>query len=70
MCGPEFTNKPRGGALVALNAPISVSQSTIRGDLVFHAPGSPASTNATHARLTPDEAWDMKGLADPYIVIQ
>ena len=70
MCGPENTNRPRGGALVALNAPVSSSKEFLCGDLAFHVPGQPGSTDATHARLTPSETCDMSGLIDPYIVIQ
>ncbi|KAH6975336.1 hypothetical protein BKA56DRAFT_88013 [Ilyonectria sp. MPI-CAGE-AT-0026] len=71
MCGPENTNRPRGGALVALNPPIAnVSPpGNVCGDLAFHTPGSPGSATATHARLTPNEACDMKGLSDLYVVI-
>ncbi|CAM1502736.1 Fc.00g075120.m01.CDS01 [Cosmosporella sp. VM-42] len=69
MCGPENTNRPRGGALVALSPPITGPRGIFRGDLAFHAPGSPASTNATHARLTPSEVCDVRGLSDLYVVI-
>ncbi|KAF4981887.1 hypothetical protein FZEAL_2407 [Fusarium zealandicum] len=69
MCGPENTNRPRGGALVALNPPVNTISSTLRGDLAFHTPGSPASANATHARLTPSEECNMKELSDLHIVI-
>ncbi|KAM5356567.1 hypothetical protein ACJ41O_003213 [Fusarium nematophilum] len=67
MCGPENTNRPRGGALVAL-APID-DLSNLRGDLAFHTPGSPGSASATHARLTPSDESNMKGLSDLYVVI-
>lgn len=70
MCGPENTNRPRGGALVALNPPVSASKNLLRGDLAFHVPGDPGSIDATHARLTPGETCDMSGLVNPYIVIQ
>lgn len=72
MCGPENTNRPRGGALAALSPPTSASQlrNSIRGDLAFHTPGSPGSTSATHARLTPEEAYDTKSLSDLCVVIQ
>ncbi|KAF7562793.1 hypothetical protein G7046_g1315 [Stylonectria norvegica] len=71
MCGPENTNRPRGGALVALSPPLSNlgSQAIIRGDLAFFTPGSPESTKATHARLTPNEACQMASFSDLYIVI-
>ncbi|KAL6407872.1 uncharacterized protein AUP68_08899 [Ilyonectria robusta] len=72
MCGPENTNRPRGGALVALNPPVANASppGNVCGDLAFHTPGSPGSATATHARLTPNEACDMKGLSDLYVVIQ
>ncbi|KPM36589.1 hypothetical protein AK830_g9968 [Neonectria ditissima] len=71
MCGPENTNRPRGGALVALNAPITspTPQGNVCGDLAFHTPGSPGSTTATHARLTPNEACDMTELSNLHVVI-
>ncbi|CAG7555830.1 unnamed protein product [Fusarium equiseti] len=69
MCGPENTNRPRGGALVALNPPTNSMSSRICGDLAFHTPGSPASCNATHARLTPNDECNMKGFSDLYVVI-
>ncbi|OAA71560.1 hypothetical protein ISF_02111 [Cordyceps fumosorosea ARSEF 2679] len=63
MCGPETTNRPRGGALVALNPPgIGSSSPTtttvaavMTGDLTFHTPGHPDSAEATHARLAFDQ---------------
>ncbi|KAF4344356.1 hypothetical protein FBEOM_1750 [Fusarium beomiforme] len=69
MCGPENTNRPRGGALAALNPPINSISSNICGDLAFHTPGSPSSSRATHARLTPSEECSMKGFSDLYVVI-
>ncbi|KAM0229868.1 hypothetical protein ACHAP5_011521 [Fusarium lateritium] len=69
MCGPENTNRPRGGALAALNPPINSISSNICGDLAFHTPGSPSSSNATHARLTPNNQCSIKGLSDLYVVI-
>ncbi|KAF4470219.1 hypothetical protein FALBO_2891 [Fusarium albosuccineum] len=69
MCGPENTNRPRGGALVALNPPMNSLSSNLRGDLAFHTPGSPGSTSATHARLTPSEECNINGLSDLYVVI-
>lgn len=71
MCGPETTDRPRGGALAALNRPIhsQTSQSLI-GDLTFHTPGSPSSTEATHVRLTPDDSSSFRELSDLRVVIQ
>ncbi|KAG5662488.1 hypothetical protein KAF25_004906 [Fusarium avenaceum] len=69
MCGPENTNRPRGGALAALNPPINSPSSNICGDLAFHTPGSPSSSNATHARLTPSNQCSIRGLSDLYVVI-
>ncbi|KAF5685643.1 hypothetical protein FDENT_6157 [Fusarium denticulatum] len=69
MCGPEFTNRPRGGALAVLNPPVNSISSKICGDLAFHTPGSPSSSRATHARLTPSEECNMKGFSDLYVVI-
>ncbi|KAF5645262.1 uncharacterized protein FTJAE_2512 [Fusarium tjaetaba] len=69
MCGPEFTNRPRGGALAALTPPINSISSNICGDLAFHTPGSPSSSRATHARLTPSEECSMKSFCDLYVVI-
>ncbi|KAM0558302.1 hypothetical protein ACHAPJ_004996 [Fusarium lateritium] len=68
MCGPETTDRPRGGALVALNPPVN-SFSSICGDLAFHTPGSPASSSATHARLTPSEDCSMKEFTNLQVVI-
>ncbi|KAG4267123.1 hypothetical protein FPRO06_10267 [Fusarium proliferatum] len=70
MCGPENTNRPRGGALAALNPPNNSISSNICGDLAFHTPGSPSSSRATHARLTPGEECSIKGFSDLYVVIQ
>ncbi|KAF5539850.1 hypothetical protein FMEXI_8708 [Fusarium mexicanum] len=69
MCGPGYTNRPRGGALAALNPPINSISSNICGDLAFHTPGSPSSSRATHARLTPSEECSIKGFSDLYVVI-
>jgi hypothetical protein len=58
MCGgPEVISRPRGGALVALNTPRDETPDDgfYKGDLAFHTPGQPASTTATHVRLTPSE---------------
>ncbi|PNY29699.1 Uncharacterized protein TCAP_00385 [Tolypocladium capitatum] len=62
MCGPQDTGRPRGGALVALGPPSTIISAgsqdmhILRGDLVFHTPGSPGTLAATHARLTPGAA--------------
>jgi hypothetical protein len=71
MCGPEFTNKPRGGALAALSSPTDADRlRSICADLAFHTPGHPESNSATHARLTPDAEYDSSILSDLHIVIQ
>ncbi|ATY64252.1 hypothetical protein A9K55_003832 [Cordyceps militaris] len=55
MCGgPETVHRPRGGALVALNPPPGIIAPAMTGDLTFHTPGQPDSTEATHARLSFD----------------
>ncbi|KAL7929875.1 hypothetical protein V8C35DRAFT_284019 [Trichoderma chlorosporum] len=70
MCGPEITNKPRGGALAALSSPDNAGLlGTICGDLAFHTPGRPESNEATHARLTPDAAYDARALSNLHVVI-
>ncbi|UZP34764.1 hypothetical protein NXS19_002580 [Fusarium pseudograminearum] len=69
MCGPENTNRPRGGALVSLNPPTNSTSSRICGDLAFHTPGSPASSNATHARLTPNEECSIDKFSDLHVII-
>ncbi|KJZ77208.1 hypothetical protein HIM_03529 [Hirsutella minnesotensis 3608] len=71
MCGPQHSNKPRGGALAAL-APCSGSDAApaVRGDLTFHTPGCPGSMQATHARLTPEAACRLGSLRDLHVVIQ
>ncbi|UKZ83856.1 hypothetical protein TrVFT333_011670 [Trichoderma virens FT-333] len=70
MCGPEITNKPRGGALAALSSPDDAGRlRTICGDLAFHTPGRPESNEATHARLTPDGAYDARTLSNLHVVI-
>ncbi|KAI9155143.1 hypothetical protein HJFPF1_07717 [Paramyrothecium foliicola] len=69
MCGPENTNRPRGGALAALASPSSFP-SAVTGDLAFHTPGCPGSYEATHARWTPSEACRVSGnLTDLQVVI-
>ncbi|QPC67655.1 hypothetical protein HYE67_009886 [Fusarium culmorum] len=69
MCGPENTNRPRGGALVSLNPPTNSTSTRICGDLAFHTPGSPASSNATHARLTPNEECSIDKFSDLQVII-
>ncbi|KAF4967469.1 hypothetical protein FSARC_4992 [Fusarium sarcochroum] len=69
MCGPENTNRPRGGALAALNPPVDSLSSNVCGDLAFHTPGRPASSSATHARLTPSEDCSMKGFTNLHVVV-
>ncbi|KAG8676191.1 hypothetical protein FPOAC1_002192 [Fusarium poae] len=65
MCGPENTNRPRGGALVSLNS----HSSKLSGDLAFHTPGSPSSSSATHARLTPNEECSINNFSNLHIII-
>ncbi|KAG5929983.1 hypothetical protein E4U42_003637 [Claviceps africana] len=57
MCGPDMANRPRGGALAALTATEHPSpcQTSLQGDVAFHTPGHPASSQATHLRFTPSE---------------
>ncbi|KAM4064523.1 hypothetical protein HRG_005109 [Hirsutella rhossiliensis] len=72
MCGPETSDRPRGGALAALMSPSVAGVDpavSIRGDLTFHTPGRPGSTEATHARLTPEAAREMSALGDLHVVI-
>ncbi|KAK9441543.1 hypothetical protein VB005_06184 [Metarhizium brunneum] len=73
MCGPEVTNRPRGGALAALSAPKNghdvPSSCFTQGDLAFHTPGQPGSTEATHARLTPAEACRLADVDKLRVVI-
>lgn len=68
MCGPDTSNRPRGGALAALAAPPS-SPSLLHADLAFHTPNMPSCTTATHARLTPGASWDERRLSDLYVVV-
>ncbi|OAA51949.1 hypothetical protein NOR_00542 [Metarhizium rileyi] len=73
MCGPEVTNRPRGGALAALAAPRHEADSRpgrfIRADLAFHTPGQPGSTKATHARLTPGRECSLEDVGELHVVI-
>ncbi|KAJ6779399.1 hypothetical protein PWT90_03954 [Aphanocladium album] len=70
MCGgPETVNRPRGGALVALNPPRGASSTAITGDLTFHTPGQPDSMEATHARLAFDEHLETSIPSDLHVVI-
>ncbi|XWW92782.1 hypothetical protein V2A60_000709 [Cordyceps javanica] len=72
MCGgPETVHRPRGGALVALNPPRDggASSTTMTGDLTFHTPGQPDSTEATHARLAFDELPGMSSLPSDFHVV-
>ncbi|OAA47174.1 hypothetical protein BBO_02629 [Beauveria brongniartii RCEF 3172] len=72
MCGgPETVHRPRGGALVALNPPRGASPTAllISGDLTFHTPGQPNSTEATHARLAFDEEQPERLLPSDLCVI-
>lgn len=72
MCGPEFTNRPRGGALAALSAPNNKPHCTdcLNGDLAFHTPGQPGSSEATHARFTPSQDRQIDDMEKLRIVIQ
>ncbi|UNI17897.1 hypothetical protein JDV02_004206 [Purpureocillium takamizusanense] len=73
MCGPENTNRPRGGALVALGPPLSPdrpsSTASIHGDLAFHTPGNPGSAEATHARLTSSTFLDVAHIGELSVII-
>ncbi|PHH65620.1 hypothetical protein CDD82_1655 [Ophiocordyceps australis] len=77
MCGPETTTRPRGGALVALGPPSPARDapethqtgSRVYGDLIFHTPGKPESSQATHARLTPDTRVHQDAFNDLEVVI-
>ncbi|KAM3506014.1 hypothetical protein MY10362_002618 [Beauveria mimosiformis] len=71
MCGgPETVHRPRGGALVALNPPRGASPTALlTGDLTFHTPGQPNSTEATHARLAFDEEQPERLLPSDLCVI-
>ncbi len=81
MCGPENTNRPRGGALAVLSPCNSDNDGhqlqrpgdlpSLGADLAFHTPGSPASDGATHARLTPTTTdHGVTSLADLFVFIQ
>ncbi|KAL7808674.1 hypothetical protein V8C26DRAFT_423378 [Trichoderma gracile] len=69
MCGPETSNRPRGGALAALCSLDDAGHATTCGDLAFHTPGLPESNEATHVRLMPDAAYDARTLSDLSVVI-
>ncbi|UPL02205.1 hypothetical protein LCI18_013139 [Fusarium solani-melongenae] len=69
MCGPDNSNRPRGGALAALNPPVNTTTSNLCADLAFHTPGCPGNSSATHARLTPSDECDIKNLSDLRVVI-
>ncbi|KAK0392026.1 hypothetical protein NLU13_1524 [Sarocladium strictum] len=68
MCGPDTSNRPRGGALAALASPAS-SPSLLHADLAFHTPNMPSCATATHARLTPSATWGDAQLSDLYVVV-
>lgn len=69
MCGPDTSNRPRGGALAALASP-PTSTSPLNADLAFHTPNMPSCSTATHARLTPSASWKEAQLSDLYVVVQ
>jgi hypothetical protein len=73
MCGPDNSNRPRGGALAVLS-PFSSTLGTrlrsLSADLAFHTPGSPSSAGATHARLTLSDHCDLISLSNLHVVIQ
>ncbi|KAG6092198.1 hypothetical protein E4U30_005737 [Claviceps sp. LM220 group G6] len=71
MCGPDITNRPRGGALAALtSAKRELScHHVLEGDLAFHTPGQPGSCQATHARFTPSEQCSLGELDRLRVVI-
>ncbi|CEJ86914.1 hypothetical protein VHEMI04245 [[Torrubiella] hemipterigena] len=71
MCGPETCDRPRGGALVALNPPVSnrASPASFSGDLTFHTPGSPSSQQATHVRLVPSSVETLRDWSNLNVVI-
>ncbi|KAH7309532.1 hypothetical protein B0I35DRAFT_440190 [Stachybotrys elegans] len=69
MCGPENTNRPRGGAIVALGPPGIPGPLQLGGDLAFHTPGSPGSLTASHARLTPTREFSLEELQGLQVVI-
>lgn len=73
MCGPENTNRPRGGALAVLSPLLpsfDAQSSAINADLAFHTPGSPTSAGATHARLTPTAECNLTALSNLHLIIQ
>lgn len=66
MCGPDMSNRPRGGALAVLNPTTTVESNVLRrlhGDLAFHTPGNPGSSTATHARWTRGDDGDDSDLS-------
>ncbi|KAG6309431.1 hypothetical protein E4U44_006939 [Claviceps purpurea] len=71
MCGPDNTNRPRGGALAALTSAnrLSSCHHVLEGDLAFHTPGQPGSCQATHARFTPSEQCSLGELDRLRVVI-
>ncbi|KAG5972172.1 hypothetical protein E4U55_000887 [Claviceps digitariae] len=72
MCGPDIANRPRGGALAALTPARQHSQcysSSLQGDLAFHTPGHPGSSQATHARFTPSEQCSLGDLDRLRVII-
>lgn len=70
MCGPEDTNRPRGGALAVLSSLRADARAAMNADLAFHTPGSPTSHNATHVRITPSHSCNMADFQNLHIVIQ
>ncbi|KAG6010353.1 hypothetical protein E4U21_006917 [Claviceps maximensis] len=71
MCGPDTANRPRGGALAALTtaAHDSHSHNSLQGDLAFHTPGHPGSSQATHARFTPSQGCSLGDLDTMHVTI-
>lgn len=61
MCGPDLSNKTRGGALAALNPTTTTAASSTthlpsQCDFEFYTPGQPSSPSATWARFSSDIA--------------
>ena len=65
MCGPDLSNKTRGGALAALNP---TTPRLYQGDFEFYTPGQPGSTSATWARFN-NELASAKA-SSLYMIIQ